>query len=132
MDKYLYPAHPVRCIITGPSECRKSFFLTNSNFHLINAIEKIYICSPTLHQDFCQKSNKRFSNYIPMKQISNILDEENLGAINYEVLYDIYFEKSNTEKGIYDWMKEIIYPQEFEGGIIFLVNLNKNNERSLD
>ena len=29
MDKNLYPQHPVRCIITGPSECGKSVFLTN-------------------------------------------------------------------------------------------------------
>ena len=29
MDKYLCPTHPVRCIITGPSECGKSVFLTN-------------------------------------------------------------------------------------------------------
>ena len=29
MEKILYPKHPVRCIITGPSECGKSVFLTN-------------------------------------------------------------------------------------------------------
>ena len=29
MEKYLYPQHPVRCIITGPSECGKSVFPTN-------------------------------------------------------------------------------------------------------
>ena len=29
MDKFLYPNHPVRCIIVGPSECGKSIFLTN-------------------------------------------------------------------------------------------------------
>ena len=28
-DKILNPQHPVRCIITGPSECGKSVFLTN-------------------------------------------------------------------------------------------------------
>ena len=25
-EKHLYPFHPVRCIITGPSECGKSVF----------------------------------------------------------------------------------------------------------
>ena len=29
MEKRLYPSHPVCCIITGPSECDKSVFLTN-------------------------------------------------------------------------------------------------------
>ena len=29
MEKLLYPSHPVRCIITGPSEGGKSVFLTN-------------------------------------------------------------------------------------------------------
>ena len=29
MEKFLYPSHPVRCTITGPSECGKSVFLTN-------------------------------------------------------------------------------------------------------
>ena len=25
MEKLLYPNHPIRCIITGPSECGKCF-----------------------------------------------------------------------------------------------------------
>ena len=28
MKKILNPQHPVRCIITGPSDCAKSVFLT--------------------------------------------------------------------------------------------------------
>ena len=32
MEKFLYPNHPVRCIITGPSECGKSVFLNKFNF----------------------------------------------------------------------------------------------------
>ena len=35
-EKLLYPIHPVRCIITGPSECSKSVFLTNIIFNIIN------------------------------------------------------------------------------------------------
>ena len=46
MDKILYPTHPVRCIITGPSECDKSVFLTNLILNIINEYDKIYICSP--------------------------------------------------------------------------------------
>ena len=51
MEKTLYPSHPVRCIITGPSECGKSVFLTNLILNIINEYDKIYIYSPSLHQD---------------------------------------------------------------------------------
>ena len=43
MDKILYPTHPVRCIITGPSECGKSVFLTNLILTFINENSKLYI-----------------------------------------------------------------------------------------
>ena len=36
MEKFLCPTHPVRCIITGPSECGKSVFLTNLILNTIN------------------------------------------------------------------------------------------------
>ena len=29
MERLLYPTHPVKCIITGPSECGRSVILTN-------------------------------------------------------------------------------------------------------
>ena len=40
MEKFLYPKHPVRCIITGPSECGKSVFLTNLILNSINEYDK--------------------------------------------------------------------------------------------
>ena len=55
IEKRLYPSHPVRCSITGPSECGKSVFLTNLNLNIIIEFDKIYIYSPSLHQDFYQK-----------------------------------------------------------------------------
>ena len=55
MDKFLYPTHPVRCIITGPSECGKSVFLTNLIVIIITEFDKIYIYSPSLHQDLNHK-----------------------------------------------------------------------------
>ena len=51
MDKILYPNHPCRCIITGPSNVGKSVFLTNLILNIINEYDKIYIYSPSLHQD---------------------------------------------------------------------------------
>ena len=61
MEKILYPNHPVRCINTGPSECGKSEFLTNLVLNIINEYDKIYICSPSLHEDLYQKIIKCFS-----------------------------------------------------------------------
>ena len=62
IDKILYPQHPFRCIITGPSECGKSVFLTNLILNIINEYKKIYIYSPSLHQDLYQKVIKCFGN----------------------------------------------------------------------
>ena len=62
MEKVLYPSHPVRCIITGPSCSGKSYFLTNLIVNIINEYDKIYIYSPSLHQDLYQKLGKCFSN----------------------------------------------------------------------
>ena len=55
MEKFHYPNHPVRCIITGPGECRKSVFLTNLILKNINENGKIYIYSPSLYQDLYEK-----------------------------------------------------------------------------
>ena len=52
IDKFLYPNHPVRCIITGPSECGKSFYFRNLILYIINEYDKIYIYSSSLYQDF--------------------------------------------------------------------------------
>ena len=44
IDNFLYRNHPIRCIITGPSECGKSVFLTNlilNNFNDYNKIKKL-------------------------------------------------------------------------------------------
>ena len=65
MEESLYLNHPVRCIITGLSECGKSVFLTNSILKIINEYNKIYIYSTSLHQDLYQQLIKCFSNYIP-------------------------------------------------------------------
>ena len=75
MDKILYPQHPVRCIITGPSEGGKSVFLTNLILNSFNEYDKIYIYSPSLHQDLYRNLITCFSNYIPNHINPNILNE---------------------------------------------------------
>ena len=36
MEKFLYPTHPVCCIITGPPECGKSVFRINLILNITN------------------------------------------------------------------------------------------------
>ena len=52
MEKYTYPQHPFRCMITGPSECRKSSFLRTSILSFCNDFEETYTYSSSLHQAF--------------------------------------------------------------------------------
>ena len=97
MEKILYPTHPVRCIITGPSECGKSVFLTNLILNIINEYDKIYICSPSLHQDLYRKKNKCFTNYIPVHIMPKVLNEEDIDLVTEEIVNNKDFEKSDTE-----------------------------------
>ena len=81
MEKYLYPNHPVRCIITSPSNVGKSIFLTNLILNIINEYDKIYTYSPSLHQDLYQKLIKCFHNYIPIHIIPNNLIEVDIDIV---------------------------------------------------
>ena len=54
MENFLYPPHPARVIITGPSNVGKSVFLTNLILDFLNEYDKIYIYSPSPHQDLHQ------------------------------------------------------------------------------
>ena len=85
-EKFLYPKHPVRCVITGSSNIGKSVFLTNLILNIINEYDKIYIYSPSLHQDLYQKLIKCFSNHIPIHIIPNILNEEDIDIVLEEVI----------------------------------------------
>ena len=86
MDKVLYPQQPVRCIITGPSDCGKSVFLTILFLNIINEYNEIYIYSPNLHQDLYQKLFKCFSNYIPIHIIPNISNEADIDIVSEEIV----------------------------------------------
>ena len=124
-DKYLYPNHPCRSIICGPSECGKSVFLTNLILNIINEYDKIYIYSPSLHQNINQKLIKGFNNYIPFHIIPNILNEEDINVVIEEIVNTKDFEKSNTEIETCESIDELKTPQEYDdGGIIILDDLN--------
>ena len=126
MEKILYPTHPVRCIITGPSECGKSVFLTNLFLNIINEYDKIFIYSPSLHQDLYQKVIQCFSNYIPIHIIPNILNEGDIDIVIEEIVNNKDFQKSDTEIETYENIEDLKFPQEYENNsIIILDDLNE-------
>ena len=125
MNKILCPNHPVRCIITGPSECRKIYFLTNLFLSIIIESNKIYIYSPS-HQILYQNLINCFSNYVPIHKTTNILIEEDIDIVIEEIVNNKDFENSNTEIATFDNIEELRYPQEYEeNSIIILDDLNE-------
>ena len=126
VEKILYPKHPVRCIITGPSNVGKSVFLTNLFLKIFNEYDKIYICSHSLHQDLYQKLIKCFSNYIPIHIIPNILNEEDIDIVIEEIVNDKDFEKSDFQMETYKSIEELKFPREYENNTnIMLDDLNE-------
>ena len=51
MENILQTTLAVKCIVSGPSECGKSVFLTNLILNPLNKFKKVYNYSPSLHQD---------------------------------------------------------------------------------
>ena len=109
-EKILYPHHPLRCIITNPSECGKSVFLSNLKLKIINEYDKIYIYSPSLHQDLYRKLIKCFSNHVPIHKIANILNEVDIDIEFEEIVNNEDFEKSDTEIETYESIEELKFP----------------------
>ena len=129
MEKYLYPTHPVRCIITRPSNVGKSVILTNLILIIKNEYDKKYIYSPSLHQDLCRKLIKCFSNYIPFHIIHIILNEEDIDVVIEELVNNKDFEKSDTEIETFDNIEELKFPQDYENNsIIILDDLNQKEK----
>ena len=122
-EQFLYPDHPLRCIITGPSNVGKSFFLKNLILNIVNEYHKIHIYSPSLHRDLNQKLIKCFSNYIPIHIIPNIGD---MDIVIEEVINNKEFEKSDIVIETYDSIEELKFPQGDENdGIIILDDINE-------
>ena len=130
MEKFLYPFHPVRCIITGPNECGKSVFLTNLILNIINEYYKIYIYSPRIHQDLYQKLIKCFSNYIPIHIIPNILNEIDIHILIEEIVDNKDFQKSDIEIETYESIEDLKFPQEDENNSIII--LDDLNQKEMD
>ena len=107
IEKFSYPNHPVRCIITGPSECGKSVLLTNLILNINNKYKKIYIYSPGLHQDLYQKLIECFSICMPFHLITHILNEKYIDIIIEEIVNIKDFEKSDTQIETYESIEEL-------------------------
>ena len=132
MRKTLCPNHPVRCIITGPSECGKTVFLKNLILNNNNEYTKIYIYSPSLHQVLYHKLNKCFRIHIPIHIIPNILNEEDFDLVIEEIVINKDFQKSHIEIETYELIDKLRFPQDYDRGIIILDDLNekeKNDHR---
>ena len=59
MEKFFYPPHSARSVITGPSECGKSLFLSNFILFIINEYEKIHLLTKFTSR-FISKVNQMF------------------------------------------------------------------------
>ena len=112
MEKFPHLNHPVRCIITGFSECGTSVFLTSLVLNILNEYDKIYIYSLSLHQDLNQKLFESFTSYIPIHIIPNFLKEEYINLVIEEIVNNKDFEKSHTEIETYESVEELKYPQD--------------------
>ena len=121
MDKLLYPNNAVQCILTGPSECGKSVFLTKLTLNFINEYDKIYIYSPSIHQDLYQKRIKCINNYIPTYINPNILNEGDIDIVFEERDNDKNFEKPDTQIEIDESIEEIKYLQDYEDRAIIIL-----------
>ena len=88
MKTNLYSSHPIRCIITGPTECGKPCSPTSLSFNIINDYGKIHVYSPSLHQDSYQKKFNCFSTFMPIIIIRNISNEEEIDLVTSETVFD--------------------------------------------
>ena len=92
MEKLLYPNNSALCIITGFSDCGKSVFLTNLFLNFVNEQDKIYIYSPSLHQNIYQKLFICFGNHIPLHINPNILSEKDVNVVIEEIVINKDFQ----------------------------------------
>ena len=91
----------------------KATFLTNLILNIINEYDKIYIYSPSLHQDLYQKLIKCFTNCIPINLIPNFLNEKDIDLVFEEIVTIKDFQKSDTEMETFDNIEKLKYPQEY-------------------
>ena len=94
--------------------------------NIIIAYDKIYIYSPSLHQDLYQKLNKCYTNYITIHKVLKVLKEKDIDIVIDEIVNNKDIQKSDTEKETYKSIEELKFPQDFDDGrLIILDDLEK-------
>ena len=130
MEKFLYPKRPFPCIKPWLSSSGKSVYLKNLVLKIIKKYDKIYIYSPSLHQDLYQKIIKCFINYVPINVISNTLNVEDIDEVIGEVIDIIEFEKFDKEIETYESIETLKLPQDYENN--FINTLHDWNENEMN
>ena len=69
--------------------------------------------SSSLHKDLYDKKFKYSKNFIPIKIIQNIINEEDLDPIIAEMFYRENFEKSETENEAEQSIAQLNYTQQY-------------------
>ena len=132
MEKFIYPKLSVRCIITGPNECGKNYFLTSLNTNNIKEFAETYIFSPSVHQDLYRKLFKSFSIYIPLQIIPSNINEEDIDIVIEEIVKNKDCKKSDTEGKTYETIDELKYPQDYKDNDTFILDqLNEKRKHDL-
>ena len=75
---------------------------------------------------FKKKIRFSFSNYIPIRIIPNLLNEEDIDVVIEELVFKKDFEKSDTDIETCESIEGLKYPQDYDdGGIISIYALNE-------
>ena len=92
---------------------------------------KVYIYSPSLHQDLYQLLFTCFSSSLPVHVIPNILNEEHRDVVVDEIVIKKDFQNWSTEIETYESIEGLNHTQEYHyGGIIIPEDLNEKEMNS--
>ena len=135
MEKILYPTKPVQCIISGKSSSGKSTLILKILFQIITELDKIYIYSPTIHQDSYQNNIKCCNSFLPLNVINNILQED-IAFEDWDDIIEVIinkpdFERSPIECESYENIDESKDAQEYDGEKQNIIILDRKIKRTV-
>ena len=87
------------------------------------------------HQVFIKiftKKKKCFTNYISIKKIPNVLNEENADVVIEEKLNNEDFKKSDIEIETYETIEKLKYPQEYNSKKPISIILDDINQKEMN
>ena len=133
MENLLYPDQPVRCIITGPSEKGKTTLLIHLILNIVNDYDKIYIYSPSIHQESYRKLIRCFECTIPVTDIVKLqrLKYDELADAIKELVEDENFEPSPVVMESYPSIDELMMPEDYDETLKSVIILDDLTEKEL-